>query len=133
VDTDYLFFDEQIIILPLDDEESYVKILLDSKIKVWNVPPDQTQKVRVRIKARGYSNDRSGLVNIIRRQLQQYTFADPEQPDISQVKVSNNLLQSKIAEQVKRKIDELDLKQNPFEPDRDDIILAVMNMIYGGK
>lgn len=133
VNTDYLFFNEQFIILPIDDEETYIKTLLTSRIKAWNISPDHKKKVRVRLKARGYSSDRNRLVKVLRELMEEYQFADNDQPDISQVKISIDTVQDKIAELVKQKIDLSDLPQGPHEPDRDDIILAAMSTIYRGK
>jgi len=133
VETDHLFFSEQITVLPLDGEDAYVRSLLSTRVKLWDIPPTHQSKVRVRIKARGYSRDRLGLAKVIRDQLIDFQFADDDQPDISQVKLSNDLTQGKIAEQVKQKIDAMDLHPKPGEPDRDDILLAAMNMIYGGR
>jgi hypothetical protein len=133
VETDHLFFSEQITVLPLDGEDAYVRSLLSTRVKLWDISPTHQSKVRVRIKARGYSRDRLGLAKVIRDQLKDFQFADDDQPDISQVKLSNDLTQGKIAEQVKQKIDAMDLHPKPGEPDRDDILLAAMNMIYGGR
>lgn len=133
VDTDYLFFNEQITVLPLEEEESYVQTLLRSRLKSWNLSPDHHLKVRVRVKARGFSKDRLRLAQVIREQFKDYQFADSDQPDISQVKISNDLTQGKIAELVKQKIDAIDLNPKPEEPNQDDILLAAMNTIYGGK
>jgi DNA repair protein SbcD/Mre11 len=133
VDTDLLFFNEQITILPLDEEEAYVRTLLSARVESWKIPPTHRTKVRVRVKARGYSRDRLNLTKAIRDQLREFQFTDSDQPDISQVKVSNDMTQGRITELVKQKIDALDLDPKPGEPDRDDILLAAMNTIYGGK
>ena len=133
VETDQLFFSEQIMVLPLEEEEIYVRNLLSSRINSWNISPTNRSKVRVRIKARGYSRDRAELERVIRDQLADFQFANNDQPDISDVKLSNDLTQGRIAELVKQKIDAMDMVPKPGEPDRDEILLAAMNMIYGGK
>lgn len=133
VDTEYLFFNEQITVLPLEDETSYIQALLSNRIKAWNVAPNHQSKVRIRVKARGYSTDRHGVAEVIRDTLKDFQFVDSDQPDVSEVKVSNDLMQGKIAENVKKKIDALEINPKPCEPDRDDILLAALNTIYGEK
>ena len=133
IETDFLFFDEQITVLPLDDEESYIRNLLTSKMREWNIPQNHVSKVRIRIKVRGYSKDRQKLAWVIRDCLKDYQFADANQPDLSQLKVSTDLMQQTIAKLVKQKIDDLELNPKPGEADRDEILLAALNIIYGGK
>jgi Zn-finger nucleic acid-binding protein len=133
VETDYLFFNEQFTVLPLDEEVTYVKTIISERIKAWNVPSADQSKVRVRIKARGFSRDRNELDKIIREQIQDYKFADYDQPDISQVKISNDQAQGNIAKLVKEKIDSIGWDPKPDEPDKDDLLLVAMNLIYGGK
>jgi exonuclease SbcD len=133
VDTDQLYFSEQITILPLEEEDAYVRTLLSNRVESWDISPTHQSKVRLRVKARGYSRDRLELAKVICDQLKDFQFADDNQPDISQVKMSNELTQGKIAEAVKQKIDEMDLQPKHGAPDRDEILFAAMNMIYGGK
>lgn len=133
IETDFLFFDEQITVLPLDDEESYIRNLLTLKVRDWNIPQDHVKKVRIRMRVRGYSKDRQRLAWVIRDFLKDYQFADMDQPDLSQVKASADMTQQTIAKLVKQKIDELDFNPKPGESDRDDILLAALNYIYGGK
>ena len=133
VEADYLFFNEQFTVLPLDEEATYVKTLLSERIKAWNIPSADQSKVRVRIKARGFSRDRHELDKVIRGLIKDYQFADNDQPDISQVKISNDQTQGMIAELVKEKIDLIKWDSKTDEPDKDDLLLVAMNMIYGGK
>jgi exonuclease SbcD len=133
VETDFIYFNEQITVLPLEDEEGYIKNLLESRIKAWNITADIRSKVRLRVRVRGYSRDRSLLVQVIRDQLKDFQFTDSDQPDISGVKLSADLTQGNIAVLVKQRIDEMELYPKTDEPDKDEILLAALNTIYGGK
>jgi exonuclease SbcD len=133
VDTEVIFFNEQITVLPLENEELYVSNLLSSMVERWGVHPTHISKIRLRVKVRSYSRDRDNLSNLIRVYFKDYQFTDQNQPDISQVRISNDFTQIKIAEMVKQKVDELVLNEKPEEADPDDVLLAAMNVIFGGK
>lgn len=132
-ETDFLFFNEEIVVLPLDDEYSYIRPLLDSRVKRWNLLPGHQSKVRIRVKVRGYSKDRDKLKLLIKDYFSNYQFADAGQPDISQVKVSVDVTQEKVVLLVKQAVDGLILNHNSNEPGKDEIFLAALNQIYGGK
>lgn len=133
VETDQLFIQERITILPVDDEEKYVRDLLSVRRNAWTIDPVHYSKVRVRVGAQGYSQNRQALVDVIRDVFKDFQFADRDQPDISQVKVSGDATQGRITEGVKRKLEAMNLGHNPAEADRDEILLAAMNYIYGGR
>lgn len=105
IETDYIFFSEHITVLPLEDEDLYVRNMLAERIKIWNVAQADIPKVRVRVNARGFSRDRMELANTIRSQLLDYQFADTDQPNLAQVKTTTDVMRGKIAELVKQKID----------------------------
>ena len=133
VSTDMLFFNETFTIIPLEDEETFLIRLIASRIKGWGLSAGQQDKVRVRVKARGYSSDRSRLARVIREQFQDYAFADNGQAELSEVKVSNDTTLGQIATLVKKKIDLEEFHPGPDEPDRDEILLKALHTIYGEK
>jgi hypothetical protein len=133
VETDYLFFNEQFTVLPLEEEITYVQTLLSERVKAWDISAADQSKIRVRVKARGFSRDRNELRKRICDQFKDYQFADSDQPDISKVKLSDDQGQGKIAELVKDRIDSIKWDLKPDEPNKDDLLLSAMNIIYGGK
>jgi len=133
VSTDILFFNETFTIIPLQDEEAYLRSLVDSRIRGWGLSPAHREKVRVRVKVRGYSSDRSRLARVIQEEFKDYQFIDNGQADISEVKVATDATLGQIAGLVKQKIDLEEFHQGPDEPDRDDIILKALHTIYGEK
>ncbi len=46
VETDIIYFQEYITVLPLEDEETYVSQILINKISAWKLDDDQKKKVR---------------------------------------------------------------------------------------
>jgi DNA repair exonuclease SbcCD nuclease subunit len=133
VETDLIYINDQITVLPLDDEEDFIRLRLDERIKAWQILPADQPKVRVRLKVKGYSRDRQALAFMIQKQLAGFTFESIDQPDLSQVGINNDITRGNIASLVKQHIDTMAYEPKEGEPERDDILLAALNTIYGGK
>ncbi len=133
VDSDFIFFNEAITIIPLNDEESYLRNLLEFKINNWDLNEENRMKARVRIVARGYSTDREKIVKVILDILKGYTLVDQNQPDVTKVNISTDTMRAQIAQSVQRDAQLLEFRQHPDEPTQDDIVLSAMSTIYGGK
>jgi hypothetical protein len=133
VDSDFIFFNEAITIIPLNDEESYLRNLLEFKINNWDLNEENRMKARVRIVVRGYSTDRENIVKVILDILKGYTLVDQNQPDVTKVNISTDTMRAQIAQSVQRDAQLLEFRQHPDEPTQDDIVLSAMSTIYGGK
>ncbi len=130
VETDVIYFQESLIVLPLDDEKEYVNKILVERISGWNLNPEQKKKVRVRINLQGYSTNRESLLETIEGFLSRNEIVSEEQPNLTKVKLSNDVMRADIAAEVQKRIMELDLPENQDEPTTDEYILAAMNQIY---
>lgn len=133
VDTDYIYFNEQITIIPVDSEESYLISELNSRMMKWKVNPTHKGKIHVRVKVKGYSKNRTELVKVIRKLFEPYKFTDDQQPDVSQVKLTSNQNLNKITDLLINKINEMNLHPSVDEASQDEILYEAMNIIYGGK
>jgi DNA repair exonuclease SbcCD nuclease subunit len=133
VDTDYIFFNEIITVVPIQNEDLYVQEKLDTMIESWKTKPEDKTKIRLSIKAIGYSSNRERLIENIKERLDGYQFAGKGQPDISLVKISTEIKLAELTESVGKLIDSLELTDGDGEPTKDDITLSTMNIIFGGK
>jgi DNA repair exonuclease SbcCD nuclease subunit len=133
VESDFIFLNETITIIPLSDEDSYVKKVISERINSWNLEEKQREKVRLRINAQGFSSNRENLIRVIRDCLQDYQFTDDNQPDVSKVNLSNDMMRSQIAESVQSKTGKSNFQNNIDEPTVDEILFSAMNIVYGGK
>lgn len=131
VDTDVIYFNESLIILPAENEQQYILNEINNRINTWEVEGNDTDKIRVRIKVYGYSTDRNALMTSIKRAFKKYTFYEANEPDISDVSISNDPDRNYIAEKVRIRINNLEWAFGIGEPDKDQIILDALHLIYG--
>jgi DNA repair exonuclease SbcCD nuclease subunit len=130
VDTDFIFQECNFVILPVENEEAYIKEKITKIKQGWKIQDSDLKKIILRVIVRGYSRDKNLLDKIVKREFIDYSFYKGIPPDISEVNVTvdNNLI--KIAETVKAKIDSLELISSPDEPDRDEIIMHSLKLIF---
>jgi DNA repair exonuclease SbcCD nuclease subunit len=132
VETDVIYLQELITVLPMQDEETYIKQLLTKKITAWNLDENQKMKARVRIKTQGYSTNREKISKTIKETMDQYQYTLGEPPDLSKLMLSADVMRADIASAVQARILELGLVEDPDEPTKDEYILSAMNQIYKG-
>lgn len=132
VETDVIYLQELLTVLPMQDEETYIKQQLAKKIIDWNLDQDQKKKARIRIKTQGYSTNREKISKTIKEIIEQHQFTLGESPDLSKLKLSTDVMRADIASAVQTRILELGLVADPDEPTNDEYILSAMNQIYKG-
>lgn len=132
VETDVIYLQELITVLPMIDEESYMKQLLTKKMAAWNLDEKQKKKARIRINTQGYSTNRDKISRTIKGMIDQYHLTLGEPPDMSKLKLSTDVMRADLASAVQTRILELGLVEDPDEPTNDEYILSAMNQIYKG-
>lgn len=130
LDAPLLFFDETIVILPVEDEASYLREQLEQRIAAWKLRPSQAENVRVRVKLSGFSANRQRLSVLVEEVLQPYAYYKGVKPDLSGVQVTDDVELATIASQVKARVQELVWPSDPAEPTADLILLEALNAIY---
>ena len=133
VDTDVIYFSETIIILPLKDEEKYLRNKIKKIIKDWDIESKEKSSINIRIKVKGYSSDKRKLEEIVSEEFSEFTFYNDEGVDVKDVYVSESFEQEEIARKVAEKIREINWSRDPHQPTEDDIILNALKIIYGDK
>ena len=61
METDVIYLQESLTILPLSDEEVYIKQILTNKLDASKLDEKQKKKARVRVNTQGYSTNRDRL------------------------------------------------------------------------
>jgi len=133
VDSEVIFFDETLTILPVDDEAAYVRKKVMDIMKMWGIDPKDKAKIRLRFKANGFSTDREQLIHTLEECFTGCTFCKSDGPDISGVSTSTDTDRNMLAEVVRQQITAHTWPAGPDEPAADEILLAALNIIYGGK
>jgi DNA repair exonuclease SbcCD nuclease subunit len=131
VDTDVIYFDENFVMLPVEDEKAYITNLIRERIRSWDIAEEERNKVRVRVALRGYSADRKVLSESVDRALKGYAYYKDQPPDLSGVSISVHEDLRVIAERVKARILEMDWIEGFDEPSHDEILIAALHTIYG--
>jgi hypothetical protein len=133
VDTQVVYFNERLLMLPVEDEKTYIEEQINSRIEAWGLPAGWDDKVRVRVRVAGYCQDIRTLEENIRQGFAEHTFNSDEDPDVSAVHLSEDLERQHIAQRVRDRLVDLDWSSGEDEPDRDQIMLAALQTIYEGE
>ncbi len=133
IDTPVLYFNERLLVLPVEDEKTYIEDQIQARVEAWGLPAGWEDKVRVRVRVAGYCQDIRALERTIRGAFSEYTFNSDEDPDLSEVHLSEDLERQHIAGQVRDRLADLDWLSGGDEPDSDQIMLAALQSIYGGE
>lgn len=131
VSTDVLYFSERFSILPLEDEETYLREKIRKRINEWDLTEEERKKTLIRIKIRGYSTDKRRVKEIVEDEFKEFQFYSGEQVDVSEVYVSTNLEREEISRKVANRIKELPLPNGVYDPSYDDILFHALKVIYG--
>ncbi len=131
VDTEVIYFDETLVMLPTEAESAFIQDLAQKAINSWNITDKDRKKVRARVRVKGYCTDKRILDNELKKALSDFNFYNDEEPDISGVSISDDVERRYISEKVKASIDRLQWPEDADEPDKQQILLAALAVIYG--
>ena len=131
VDTEHIYFDETFIMLPMEDEEAYIRREIEERIKSWNLEQDDNKKIRLRVKVKGYCSDRHKLMMQVKHCFKDFQFYMGKDPDISEVHIPTKDELRYVAEGVKTRLESLDWQPQHKGPQNQDILIAALNLIYG--
>lgn len=143
VDSDFIFFNESLVVLPLRDESAYIKEQIEAMMKKWALKESEKSKVQIQLKARGYTSNKRALLETIKECFRGYAFyssgspRDVEhltsrgEPDISEVSTSDDVERAEIAHRAAEWVKKLNWQIDPEQPDKDQILLQALHVIYG--
>jgi DNA repair exonuclease SbcCD nuclease subunit len=130
VNSDVVYFLAKLVIMPVDDEQNLVSSQIEQCKRNWVINESDLERIRVRVEAVGYSNDRSALLPAIEKGFSGFHFVD--NPDISGVNTANDLDRNSIISKFQDELDQVDYDfSREGEPDKDSILLKAMELIYG--
>lgn len=105
IDTDVIFINEAIVMLPAENEQAYIEERIEELIKNLDLNREEIGKVRLRLKLSGYSRDKNRLEKIIKNCLAGFTYYDASGPDLSEVFLFEDIERISIVQRVKDKIE----------------------------
>jgi hypothetical protein len=131
VDSPRVYFNETLVMLPVEDEQAYLQQQLERRIRGWDLPEGWEDRVRLRLRIIGYAADRPGVESQARETMAGYAFYD-EGPDISDLNHAVDSDRIHIAREVREWIDQLEWPAGAAEPSDEDIALEALRVIWEG-
>jgi DNA repair exonuclease SbcCD nuclease subunit len=133
VDSEILYFDETIIVYPLENEKKYWQGQVKQVKDKWDLTDQEKSKSIIRIKVKGFSSNKRELKNYLDSEFEDYTFYKDGEVDVGEVNDSDDFELMKISEKVTEKINRLELDQIEGQPSQEDILYKAIEKIYSIK
>lgn len=131
VKSDMIYFNERFVLLPVENEEVFIRNLVSRRIESWQLPEELKDRVVIRARFSGYVSDRSRVQEIAEEMFAKFRFYEDKPPDLSELNTAMDSDKIHIARQVEKWHNELNWRENPREPSRDDILIEALKVIYG--
>ncbi len=133
VDTDVIFFQEKFLVIPDENELERLRSNALARIASWGLESSEKNRVRVRVRAVGFTADREAVLECIQELFGDYPFHNGEGPDISELRVARDTRRSAIARRSVELIEELDWDFGGDQPEKDQVIERALRLIYGRR
>lgn len=130
VHTEVIFHIANLLIMPVEDEAAYIHKIVSIEKEKWKVSHDDIVRTKIRVKVQGYTKDKSALNALLMDEFNGFSFYKDEAPDIGQVSMTVDPNKIKIAEQVKEKIEHMELNPSSDEPDKEQILMESLKLIF---
>jgi DNA repair protein SbcD/Mre11 len=130
VHTDVIYHMASLLVLPVEDEATYMRKMISVEKDKWKISKDNIARARIRVKVKGYTQDKSALNNLLLDEFKGFLFYKDEGPDLSEVAMTIDQNRIKIAEKVKEKVENMELNPSLDEPDRDLIFMKSLQLVF---
>ena len=84
VDSDFIFFNEVVTVLPIEDEIEQITKDVERRIEKWQLSESEIPKVSVQVKVRGFSSNKRKLMQAIKEGFKKFQFYKDHEPDLSE-------------------------------------------------
>ena len=129
--TDTIYFDESFVIVPLDSEASLLRHEIETRIAAWDIGHSDRPKVRVRVSAKGYATDRRAILESLKEGFGEFKYYENEDPKIEELLTSADRQRNAVAERTRQLIDECAWPFGEDEPEREQVLIKALSVIYG--
>jgi len=128
VNTEYIYFNETLLVIPVDDEIDYINESTEEIIARWGFEVKEKTKVKLRLKIRGATFNKNRLPEIIKKAFSGIQFYD--EPDMSDVNVVHRSSERiSILERVRQEIEKLEWQKET--PTKEEILEEAVKTIFG--
>jgi DNA repair exonuclease SbcCD nuclease subunit len=124
-----IYFVENIVVLPSDNEISYLTQQLEQMIDNWQLLPEDFSKVRLRLSVKGFTTDKAKISGFVNDFLHRkgIGFYDATGIDTTELNILKDEDRISLFEKVKKIIDEL---PNFDYAGKDDILEQTLRLIF---
>jgi DNA repair protein SbcD/Mre11 len=129
VSSEVIYFDETVVVLPVEEEDKFLRRRVEEMIVAWGLHDDELEKACLRIKVKGASANKAALAHTLKDALKGIRLYS--QPDLTEVSIAEDPSRSHIVAAVRQKVEEFDWRQHPDEPEKDDVLIEALAVIYG--
>jgi len=130
VDSDVLYHQASLTVLPLEDEKSDLIRQIRFILKEWDLSEAERKKSQIRIRVQGYTRDKSALLEIIQNGFEGFQFYG-DGLDLSEVFISDDVELNEIAQRVTSVVQEQTSLKESNQPTKDQILIEALKTIYG--
>ena len=129
-----LFFDEEFLVLPGENELENLQAEIEARIKAWDLPDGWEHRVQVRASAYGSSStSREEIRALLESGFAPFSFYQDQPPSLDQLTFSLDEDKAEIAAQMREWVQALDWDADPERPDKGKILQEALKVIYGAK
>ncbi|MGM0567837.1 MAG: metallophosphoesterase family protein, partial [Elusimicrobiota bacterium] len=131
VNTDKIYFNRSIFVFPFKDEPGFLKKEARKIKKSWGLNLNEIKKTRIRLKVKGYSEDRKAVAELLREEFGEYNFYD-RGPDISELEYARvNSEKMEITEKLIDYVEgRLDWDFDALSPLKEDIVREALTLVF---
>ncbi|MEJ2448099.1 MAG: metallophosphoesterase [Anaerolineales bacterium] len=131
VESHLLYFDEQIIMLPVKNDLEILERDLEERIKTWSIPDGWEKFVKVRVKIKGCAySDRQATLDKTKELLKPYQLYDELGPDLRELVHNQDPDRAEITAKFKNWLDDLQWATQFDLPDKTEILEQALRIIY---
>jgi DNA repair protein SbcD/Mre11 len=129
--TSVIYFSEEFLILPGDEEIARLQRDIRNRMEAWGLEPGERGKVTIRIAARGYSSDRNRVGEVLAEGFSGFRTHREEGMDLSRLLASDDVQLNAVAERTRQVVEALEWPWGGREPLKDAVMEAALRVIYG--
>ena len=131
VDTSLIYFEEKFVMLPREEELTYLKDEMENRIRSWQLPTGWESRVQVRVEVAGFSSNRENVIKTVQEVFAPYKFYQNVEPILDHLFHKPDPDREQIARQVQDWIEELDWTESIIAPNKGEILEEALKIIYG--
>jgi len=131
VNTPLLYFEEIFVMLPRDEELTYLKDEMENRIISWRLPTGWESRVQVRVEVAGFSSNREGVLKTVQEVFASYEFYQSAEPILDRLFHKPDPDREQIALDFQSWLENLEWDVCPSTPKKIEILEEALKVIYG--